>query len=465
MPRDDQERPTPIPIKGLSRAGASRRTMMRGLGFTSAAAMLAACGVKGTDATSSSAGSAPGSAAAGASSSGTSSRTASSSAAPPAASGSSAAGSGGAGSTVSAAPSAAAESSTGAPQVPDLSDKDKSVNWSNWPEYIDVDEGNASKHPTVQAFSARTGIKVNYTEDVNDNNQYFAKIQPQLAAGRAINADVFVVTDWMASKLHQLGYLQDLDHSAIPNLKNLRPNLLNVPFDKGRKFSVTWQSGLTGIAQNPKATGGRAIDSIDQLLTDRSLKGKVTLLTEMRDTIGMTLIDLGHNPEDFTDAQFNQALAKLQSAVDAKQIRQFTGNDYAQGLVSGDIAACLAWTGDVVQLKADNPDLLYKLPSAGYLLWSDNLVIPVRAPHKKNAEMLINYFYDPAVAAPVAEAVNYITPVNGTQAVLAKKDPAIAKNELIFPSTATLAKAKGFMELDAAQEKRYNAAFAKLSGT
>ncbi len=438
MPRHHDQLP-PALIAAYSRA-LSRRTVLRGAGLTGAAAFLAACGVKGTNPTGAASGSAAGptSAAAGTST--------------------------GSSSAASAPSTAGSPSEKTVPSVADLSDTQKTVNWSNWPEYIDVDAGNASKHPTIDAFTARTGIKVTYTEDVNDNNQYFAKVQPQLAAGRAISADVFVVTDWMASKMNQLGYLQPLDRSLIPNIKNLQPALLDVPFDKGRKFSLTWQSGLTGIAQNPKATGGRTIDSMDQLLTDSSLKGKVTLLTEMRDTVGLTLLDLGYDCEDFTDAQFDKAIAKLQKAVDAKQIRQFTGNDYAQGLVSGDIAACLAWTGDVVQLKADNPDLVYRLPPAGYTLWSDNFVIPVRTQHKKNAETLINYYYDPAVAAQVADAVNYITPVVGTQAILAKKDPAIAKNELIFPTSVTLSKAKGFMELDAAQEKRYSAAFAKLSG-
>ncbi len=444
MPRND-EHPSQLPsMQDLARAGLTRRTLFRGAGVAGTAALLAACGVKGTNA--SSASSTP------------STSTSSAAAVGSSSSGSSAMSSAAVG---SASSSAAPTTSAG---VADRSDSDKSVNWSNWPEYIDVDANNASKHPTIDAFTAKTGIKVTYTEDVNDNNEYFAKVQPQLAAGQAVNADVFVVTDWMASKMNQLGYLQPLDHSLIPNIKNLNPNLLNVPFDKGRKFSLTWQSGLTGIAQNPKATGGKTIDSMDQLLTDSSLKGKVTLLTEMRDTVGLTLLDLGFDCSDFTDAQFNKAIAKLQAAVDAKQIRQFTGNDYAQGLVSGDIAACMAWTGDVVQLKADNPDLTYVLPPAGYTLWSDNFVIPVRTPHKKNAELLINYYYDPAVAALVADAVNYITPVAGTQAILAKTDAAVAKNELIFPTASTLSKAKGFMELDADQEKRYSAAFAKLSG-
>lgn len=452
MPRHQDDLPPALrSAAAQARAGLSRRSVLRGAGLGSAAAFLAACGVKGTDATTGS----------------TAAASPSASAAAPTAAGSTASSSSSgaaAGSAGSSAGSAASSSSSSVPSVADLSDSQKTVNWSNWPEYIDVDEGNASKHPTIDAFTAKTGIKVTYTEDVNDNNQYFAKIQPQLAAGRAISADVFVVTDWMASKMIQLGYLQPLDQSLIPNFKNLQPALLDVPFDKGRKYSLTWQSGLTGIAQNPKATGGRTIDSMDQLLTDSSLKGKVTLLTEMRDTVGMTLLDLGYKCDDFTDDQFDKAIAKLQKAVDAKQIRQFTGNDYAQGLVSGDIAACLAWTGDVVQLKADNPDLAYVLPPAGYTLWSDNFVIPVRTQHKKNAETLINYYYDPAVAAKVADAVNYITPVVGTQAILAKQDAAVAKNELIFPTSVTLSKAKGFMELTADQEKRYSAAFAKLSG-
>ena len=451
MPRHQDEIPPALRAAlGYSRAGLSRRTVLRGAGLGGAAAFLAACGVKGTSPTAGSA---------------TSTSAPSAASTPPASAGS------GGPAAVSPDPGAgtspsgvSSSSAAGIPTVVDLSDSQKTVNWSNWPEYIDVDNGNASKHPTIDDFTAKTGIKVTYTEDVNDNNQYFAKIQPQLAAGRTINADVFVVTDWMASKLIQLGYLQPLDHSSIPNIQNLQPALENVPFDKGRKYSLTWQSGLTGIAQNPKATGGKTIDSMDQLLTDAALKGKVTLLTEMRDTVGLTMLDMGYNCEDFTDEQFTKAIAKLQKAVDGKQIRQFTGNDYAQGLVSGDIAACLAWTGDVVQLKADNPDLVYKLPPAGYTLWSDNFVIPVRTQHKKNAEALINYYYDPAVAAKVADAVNYITPVAGTQAVLAKKDAAVAKNELIFPTSVTLSKAKGFMQLDADQEKRYSAAFAKLSG-
>ena len=431
----------------LARSALNRRTVLRGAGLTGLAAALAACGVKGTNATSSSSSSTS------SSSVSSSSSASSSSGAPPMSRPS------------GSFSNTSTPSGSTAPLVPDKSDTDKSMNWSNWPEYIDVDPKNPSKHPTLDAFTAQTGIKVNYTEDVNDNDQYFAKIQPQLSAGRPINADLFVVTDWMVGKLIELGWVQPLNKGNIPNIKNMNANLVNVPFDKGRIYSMTWQSGLTGIAQNPKGTGGKTVDSMDQLLTDKSLAGKVTLLTEMRDTVGLTMLDMGYNTEDFTDDQFNKAIAKLQTAVDAKQIRQFTGNDYGAGLVSGDIAACLAWTGDVVQLKADNPDLNYVLPPAGYTLWSDNMVIPIFTPHKKNAELVMNYYYQPAVAAKVADSVNYIVPVQGVKEILVKDDPSVANNTLIFPTTASLAKAKGFMALDAGQQARYSKAFAKLSGS
>jgi spermidine/putrescine transport system substrate-binding protein len=431
--------------------GLSRRGLIRGAGLAGTAALLAACGIKGTN----SGATTPATSAA--AETPTTSAAATSSAA--------AGGATSAGVAKTSAPAAASSPANAAPSVPDKSDTDKVVNWSSWPEYLDVDPKDPNKHPTLDQFTQKTGIKVNYTEDVNDNDEYFAKIQPLLSAGRPITADVFVVTDWMVDKLIRLGYVQEIDHSLIPNFKNLNPDLLNVPFDPGRKRSITWQSGLTGIAYNPDATGGKAVTSIDQLLTDPSLKGKVTLLTEMRDTVGLTMLDMGADPENFTDAQFNAAIAKLQAAVNSGQIRQFTGNDYGQGLVSGDIAACMAWTGDVVQLQPDNPNLKYVLPLKGCMLWSDNFVIPILTPHKKNAELLINNYYDPQVAAKVADQVNYITPVVGAKAFLLKDDPGVAKNELIFPPDSVMKRAHVFMGLTEDQETRYNAAFAKLTGS
>jgi spermidine/putrescine transport system substrate-binding protein len=363
----------------------------------------------------------------------------------------------------STAASVAASSTAPSGGGEDKSDTDKSVNWSNWPEYIDVDD-KTKKHPTLDAFTAATGIKVNYTEDVNDNDEFFAKIKPQLSAGRDTGRDTFCLTDWMASRLIQLGWVQKLDKTHIPNAANLEDALVNVEFDKGRVYSLPWQSGFTGIAYNPAATGGKKVESIDQLLTDPSLKGKVTLLTEMRDTIGLVMLAQGKDPANFTDADFDAAIADIQSAKDKGQIRSFTGNDYAKGLASGDIAACLAWTGDVVQLQADNDKLGYVLPSTGHMQWSDNFLIPNKATHKKNAEMLINFYYTPKVMAAVEDYVNYISPVKGSKEELVKTDPDVANNQLIFPSAETLSRSHVFKGLDAKTEQKYNRQFQALIG-
>ena len=358
----------------------------------------------------------------------------------------------------SAGRNATASGSAAAPKAAeDLSDTDKVVNWSNWPEYIDIDDN--GKHPSIDAFTKQTGITVNYNEDYNDNDEFFAKVRPLLEAGQDTGRDTWVSTDWMVARLIRLGYIQPLDYDNIPNLANLEPSLKNVEFDDGRVYSLPWQSGFAGIAYNPKATGGKKVTSIDQLLHDTSLKGKVTLLTEMRDTVGAVLIEQGVNLADVTSEQFSAALQVIQDAKDAGQLKGFTGNEYTKPLASGDTAACLAWTGDVVQLRADNPSLGYALGEQGIPMFSDNFVIPNLAQHKKNAELLINYYYEPKVMAAVADYVNYIPPVAGVKPILVKEDPEVANNELIFPSAEILAKAQVFRALSAEEEIDFNRQF------
>jgi spermidine/putrescine transport system substrate-binding protein len=338
------------------------------------------------------------------------------------------------------------------------------VNWSNWPDYIDVDD-DTGEHPTLAAFTKQTGIKVNYTEDLNDNEEFFAKISPQLAANQDIGRDVFCPSDWMVARLIRLGYLQPLDRANIANISNLESSLTDVEFDPGRKYSLPWQSGFTGIGYNPKATGGLAVKTVSQLLSAPQLKGKVTLLTEMQDTVGLTMLDMGIDPAKFTDADFDRVIQRLTQAKSAGQLKGFTGNDYTDGLASGEIAACLAYTGDIVQLQADNPALGYSLPPAGHVIWSDNFVIPIQARHKQNAERLINYYYSPATMAAVEDYVNYISPVNGSKAALLKSDPDVANNVLIFPTPEVLARAHVFRGLTAAEETKYNQAFQQLVGS
>ncbi|MCL2551141.1 MAG: extracellular solute-binding protein [Actinomycetia bacterium] len=346
----------------------------------------------------------------------------------------------------------------------DHSATEKIVNFSNWTEYIDVtDDG---KHrPTLEAFTKRTGIKVNYTEDINDNVEFFGKIKPQLSAGQDTGRDLMVLTDWLAARMIRLGWIQQLNPANLPHaFTNLAQRFRNPDWDPGRAYSYPWQGIATCIAYNKKATGGRKVSSVSQLLDDASLKGRVALLSEMRDTIGMTLLDMGHAPETVTDDTYDAAIARIQKAVDSQQIRKFTGNDYTDGLSKGDIAACMAWAGDLVQLRLDDPDIEYVFPDAGFLFSTDNLLIPNKARHKTNAEKLIDYYYEPAVAAQVSAYINYVSPVAGVQPYLAKIDKSLADNPMIVPDAAMDAKSHQFRSLTQDEDTRYEEKFSKLIG-
>ncbi|GGT39887.1 polyamine ABC transporter substrate-binding protein [Streptomyces kurssanovii] len=357
-----------------------------------------------------------------------------------------------------------AKRESGAADSDDHSDKEKQLTFSNWTEYMDTSEDGKSR-PTLEAFTKRTGIKVKYTEDINDNVEFFGKIQPQLAAGQDTGRDLINVTDWLAARIIRLGWAQKLDPSLLPHAyANLSSQFRTVDWDPGRAYSYPWTGIPCVIAYNAKATRGRKVDSVTQLLDDPSLKGRVGFLTEMRDTVGMTLLDLGKDPGKFTDADYDAAVGRLQKGVDKKQIRRFTGNDYTSDLAKGDIAACLAWAGDVIQLQADNPDIKYAIPAAGYVTATDNLLVPAEARHRKNATRLIDYYYELPVAAQLAAYINYVCPVAGVGAELAKIDPELAKNPLIIPDEAMAAKSHSFRSLSSEEETAYEEKFAKLIG-
>ncbi|MBT2491112.1 spermidine/putrescine ABC transporter substrate-binding protein [Streptomyces sp. ISL-96] len=351
-----------------------------------------------------------------------------------------------------------------APASDDHSAKEKQISFSNWTEYMDVSEDEKSR-PSLEAFTKRTGIKVKYTEDINDNVEFFGKIKPQLAAGQDTGRDLICVTDWLAARLIRLGWAQKLDPSNLPNaFANLSSQFRSPDWDPGRAYSYPWTGISTVIAYNAKATGGRKVETVTQLLEDPALKGKVGFLSEMRDSIGMTLIDMGKDPGKFTDDDFDATVARIQKAVDKKQIRRFTGNDYTSDLSKGDLAACLAWAGDVIQLQADNPDIKFVIPEAGYITSSDNLLVPAKARHKTNAEKLIDYYYEPPVAAELAAYINYVCPVEGVREELAKIDESMASNTLILPDKAMAAKSRAFRSLSGKEETAYEEKFAKLIG-
>ncbi|MGR8007969.1 ABC transporter substrate-binding protein [Streptomyces hypolithicus] len=351
-----------------------------------------------------------------------------------------------------------------APASDDHSAGEKQITFSNWTEYMDVSEDEKGR-PTLEAFTRRTGIKVKYTEDINDNVEFFGKIKPQLAAGQDTGRDLICVTDWLAARLIRLGWAQKLDAAHLPNaFANLSAQFRSPDWDPGRAYSYPWTGISTVIAYNTKATGGKKVETVTQLLEDSSLKGKVGFLSEMRDSVGMVLLELGKDPGKFTDDDYDEAIARMQKAVDKKQIRRFTGNDYTADLSKGDLAACLAWAGDVIQLQADNPDIQYVIPEAGYITSSDNLLVPAKARHKGNAEKLIDYYYEPPVAAELAAYINYVCPVDGVRDELAKIDKSMASNTLILPDKAMAAKSHAFRSLSGEEETAYEEKFAKLIG-
>ncbi len=347
--------------------------------------------------------------------------------------------------------------------APDQSATDKVVNWSNWPGYLDVNE-ESGDYPSLKAFEAQTGIAVTYTDDVNDNNEFYAKVRTQLEQGQDIGRDIVVLTDWMAGLWIQNGYAQKLDKANIPNAVNLLPKWQDVSFDPGRQYSLPWQSGFGLLGWNKaklkETLGTDSMSSLNQLF-DPKLKGRITLLSEMRDTMGCILAWQGADPANFTEDQWQAAIAELTKQIDSGQVRQVTGNDYIGALESGDVIAVIGWSGDMIQLGSD---FGIAMPESGGMLWTDNMLIPALAAHKANAEQVMNYYYDPKVAAEVAAYVQYICPVAGAQEAITAIDPALAENPWIFPTSALLDNSYVFMPLNAEQEVQYQRDFQKAIG-
>jgi spermidine/putrescine transport system substrate-binding protein len=322
--------------------------------------------------------------------------------------------------------------------------------FSNWPLYIDKS--------VIRDFERRYDAQLRYTEDINDNNEFFGKVRQPLQQGDSIGRDLVALTDWMAARWIRLGYVEPIDKRNVPNWKNLTDNLVNVSWDKGRNNSLPWQSGMTGIGFNRKEAGD--IKAFKQLF-DPQFKGRVTLLSEARDTLGNILWMQGTKPADASIDQVLGAVRFLDEENRKGQIRKFTGNEYTTDLAKGNVVVAEAWSGDMVQLKADNPELEFVIPEEGGMLWSDNMMIPQKAPSPYGAEVVMNYVYDPKVAAKIAEYVNYVSPVKGVRELV---DPALAENQLVFPDSDTLGRLSEHTPLTVEEEQRMNEAFEAVIG-
>lgn len=352
---------------------------------------------------------------------------------------------------------------TGPSPAPDKSKTDRVVNWANWTLYLDFDD-KTKEYPSLEQFEKLTGIKATYDEAIDDNDTYYGKIQGQLKNGQDIGKDIVVFTDYMAGRMIRQGYAQKLDKSVIPNEKNLLKSLRNPDFDPGRNYSLTWQSGYAGLAWNKELLPG-GLRSISDLWKPE-LKGKVEVLSEFRDTIGLIMMEQGVDiAADFTADQFSAGIEVLDKQLQAGQIRQVKGNSYKEDLINGDAVAVIGWSGDITQINFEEGDKWeFAVPEAGGTLWSDNLLIPIGSPHKENAETLMNYYFDPKVAAQVAQYVNYICPVEGAQQAMEELDPDLAENVYIFPTADDLAKVKKFRTLTPAEETEFTSQFQSVLG-
>lgn len=338
----------------------------------------------------------------------------------------------------------------------DESDTDKTLRWANWPAYIDEDdEGN---YPTLLAFTEQTGIEVEYLVDVDDNNTYYAKVRDQLALGQDIGADTVCLTEWMVSRLVRLNYVQELNHDNIPNISNLTAALASPDFDPDRKRTLPWQAGFSGICWNKEKlpNGLRSVED----LWNPELRGRVGVLSEMRDTMGLILLQQGSDITDFTADEFGQAMDTFREQVESGQVGAVRGNSYLEDLVNEDTLAAICWSGDITVINAEAGDKWeFAIPEAGGTLWNDAFVVPMGSTHKKNAETLMNYYYEPEVAAEVAAWVNYVTPVDGAKEAAIAIDPALAENQLIFPNEETLSRVHVFRSLSNSEEQEFGAEF------
>jgi len=327
---------------------------------------------------------------------------------------------------------------------------------SNWPLYIGTDPS------TVAAFQTDTGITVDYQENYNDNEEWFAKNKDPLSRKQDIGADLVVPSEFMVARLIALGWLSKLNDANIPNKGNIRTDLLNADYDPGRQQSLPWMSGMVGLAVNTSAVT-KPVTSIDDLF-DPAYKGKVSMLADVRDGLGMVLLSQGNSPADPTSESMQQAVDLVKEQKDKGQIRRFTGNDYSDDLTSGNVVIAQAYSGDVAQLQLDNPNLQFVVPDAGTSSFSDNMVIPYTTKNQPAAEAWMNWIYDRDNYAQLLAQVQYIPVLSDMADALEKVDPTVASNPLINPPQSTLDKLVAWKTLTDAQEQEYAQLMTDVTG-
>jgi spermidine/putrescine transport system substrate-binding protein len=314
-------------------------------------------------------------------------------------------------------------------------EKQGTLEWANWPLYIDTSHG---KHPSIDLFTKKTGIEVSYKPVIQDNAAFFAQIRPVLQNEQSTGYDLIVLSEgWELTQLIDNRWLIPLDPKRMPNFsKYASPSVVDPSYDPGNQYTVTWQSGLTGIAYDPEMTG-REVDSVQDLF-DPAFKGKVGMMTDNTEigAVGMLAIGIEDQTQSTPD-DWNRAADVLKKQRDDGIVRQYYDQSYIKALQDGDTWISQAWSGDVFQSQHSGySNLKFVVPKEGAMIWHDTCMIPLHAEHPVDAMEWINFYYQPEIEAMIEDWVWYLCPVPDAQDVIATKikDPAVAKSPLIFPS-------------------------------
>jgi spermidine/putrescine transport system substrate-binding protein len=342
------------------------------------------------------------------------------------------------------------------------------LNFANWDAYIDVEDDGVTS-PTLVEFTETYGVEVNYANaQIEDNAGFMATIRPQLEAGVDTGWDLIVLTDWMAAKVVEAGWAEQIDQANVPDaVANLRDELTGIPWDPTQDFHYPWQSGATGIGYN-RASTGRDLTKVADLF-DPAFATKVTLLSEVRDTLSLihrmlqALGEASDRPSEELNVEDAQVVHDyLKPFVDSGHIRAFTGNEYLADFAGGTTWAAIAWSGDLA--SSAGPDDVFVYPEEGSNIWTDNMLIPKGAANKYTAELMINWVYDVNRAARLANWIYYISPVKGVADAITELDPEAGDNPLLFPPADVIAEQHELPNWTEEDESAINELFADLTG-
>jgi spermidine/putrescine transport system substrate-binding protein len=343
------------------------------------------------------------------------------------------------------------------------------VRFANWPLYMD------SERTQLKQFTEATGITVDYREDVHDVSAFAGKVQPPLARGDSTGYDMFVLaTGLELARFLALGYLAPLDHSRMPNFtEHAGEAYKETSYDPGNKHTMPYASGITGIAYNPEFVD-REITRIADLW-DPAFQGRVGMLSDAQEVANFGLLLNGVEPAESSEQDWHAAADSLKEQRDAGMVRAYYGQDFIQPLTNGDIWLSMAWSGDIYQQNAEEgTDLRFVVPEEGATLWTDNMVIPVTSEAPVDAITLMDFLYNPEIAAGLTEYITYITPVPQAQQVLRERARQasgseradledLAESPLVFPADEDYANLHSYVAVEPGEEEAFTSPFLAIT--